>query len=127
MRVTVRHRFVGLLRRAVKRERVTRVAVFGEGNVGARTIHAARGSEHRVLWRMRARGFEHVKQTDEIPLHVSYGMPRTVTHIGLRAEVHDIVGFEMLPNPREFAWLGKIVLHETKVVAAVELGQARAL
>lgn len=74
-----------------------------------------------------ARSFENIMEADEIALHVGGGMLDAMPHVGLGAEMHDIVGLEVVMDPVERLRVGKIRLHETECVQRGKFGEPCAL
>jgi len=56
-------------------------------------------------------------------VHVGGGIFQAVTHPGLRAQVHHVVGLERIVDAVERGGVGEIRLHETTVLAFLQLGE----
>lgn len=125
--VAVGHHFVGLFGGAVEGEGVAGIVVFGEGGRGAGAVNAAGGGEDGMFGRVGAGGFEEVKEADEVALHVGAGVIDAVAHVGLGAEVDDVVGLKVGPEAEEFSGVGKVELDEAEAVGVGgggEVGEA---
>lgn len=74
--------------------------------------------------RIDARSFEQVEKSNQIALNVSSWVLDAVTHIGLGAEMHNIVGPEVLPEALQFAGIREIQLEKTEVLPLGEVVDA---
>ena len=67
------------------------VSLLIEGLIG--------GGEHQMFWRTDAGCFEHIEEAYQVALNVGGRVIDAVADIGLRAQVNNVIGTEVVPYP----------------------------
>ncbi len=91
MGIAVGHHLVGLLRRAVERDRVIGRVVDRVGHPGVQAVDRAAGREDQVLDLPMAAAFEDVEKSGQVGAEIGLRVGERVADTGLRGEVDDAI------------------------------------
>ena len=124
MRIAVRHQFVGLLGRRVKRDRMIHVVVLRKWQPRVGAIHGTRRCIYEVPDARLARPLEHIAEARQIGVDVRGRIDQRVTHPRLRGKMHHRVEAVAGKQLRHGRAIGDIDFQERKIRAGAQACEA---